>query len=217
MSLETEILEIAFRAIAVSGGATLLAASWGLPAGILLGLKRFPGRSVVRSFFNSLMGVPTVSLGLILYMLFSRAGPLGFLHLLYTPLAMTIGQAVLITPIVVSFVTSTVESVDPGIRDLARTLGASEAQASMAVVKESMSGVLLAVVASFNRAIAELGIALMLGGNIRGVTRVLTTSIALETTRGELVLGIMLTVILLAIVFGLNIVVSYLQRRGRGA
>ncbi len=162
------------------------------------------------------MGMPTVSLGLVLYMLFSRAGPLGFLHLLYTPLAMTIGQAVLITPIIVSFVTSTVESVDPEIRDLAKTLGASEVQASLAVVKESMSGVFLAIVASFNRAIAELGIALMLGGNIRGVTRVLTTSIALETTRGELVLGMVLTVILLAIVFGLNTVVSYFQRRGHG-
>jgi len=213
MSLEMEILEISVRAIVVSGVATLLAALWGLPAGILLGLKRFRARSIVKGFFNALMGMPTVSLGLILYMVFSRAGPLGFLHLLYTPLAMVIGQAVLVTPITVSLTTSTVESVDPEIRDLAKTLGASETQASTAVLSESTSGVLLGIITSFNRAIAELGVALMLGGNIRGVTRVLTTSLALETTRGELVLGMALTGILLSIVFVLNTVVNLFQRR----
>ncbi len=216
MSIEMEILEIAIRAIVVSGTATLLATLWALPAGIILGLKRFRTQSIVKGFFNAMMGMPTVSLGLILYLMFSRTGPLGFLHLLYTPLAITLGQAILITPIIVSLVTSTVESVDPEIRDLAKTLGASEAQASMAVLRESVSGVFLAIIASFNRAIAELGVALMLGGNIRGVTRVLTTSIALETTRGELVLGITLTIILLSIVFTLNTLVNLVQRRGMG-
>jgi tungstate transport system permease protein len=214
MSLEIEILDIAVRAIAISGGATLFAALWSLPLGILLGLKRFRGRSIVKDFFNAMIGMPTVSLGLILYMLFSRSGPLGFLHLLYTPLAVTIGQAVLVTPIITSFVSNTVESVDPRIRDLARTLGASETQASIAVLKESVNGVILAVIASFNRAIAELGVALMIGGNLRGFTRVLTTSIALETTRGELILGITLTMILLAIVFMLNFLVNFVQRLG---
>jgi len=216
MSVETEIFEIAVRAIAVSGAATLLAALWGLPAGVFLGLKSFRGRSIVKGFFNAMLGMPTVGLGLILYLAFSRAGPLGFLHLLYTPLAITLGQAVLITPITVSFVTSTIESVDPEIRDLAKTLGASETQASIAVLRESISGVFLAIIASFNRAIAELGVALMLGGNIRGITRVLTTSIALETTRGELVLGITLTIILLSIVFTLNTLVNLIQRRETG-
>lgn len=126
---------------------------------------------------------------------------------------MIIGQAVLITPIAVSLTSSTVESIDPDIRDLARTLGASETQASLAVLRESTSGVLLALITSFDRAIAELGVALMLGGNIRGVTRVLTTSIALETTRGELLLGMALTAILLLIVFALNTLVNLIQRR----
>ncbi len=212
----TDILEIALRAIAVSGASTILAVLWGLPTGIILGLKRFRGQSVVRGFFNAMMGMPTVSLALILYLILSRAGPLGFLHLLYTPLAITLGQAVLITPITISLVTNTVESVDPEIRDLAKTLGASEAQASLAVLRESINGVLLAIIASFNRAISELGVALMLGGNIRGVTRVLTTSIALETTRGELVLGMVLTIILLSIVFAMNTLINIIQRRGRG-
>jgi tungstate transport system permease protein len=157
--------------------------------------------------------MPTVSLGLILYMLLSRSGPLGFLHLLYSPVAIVIGQAVLITPIIVSLVIGTIEVMNPDIRDLAKTLGASEVQASMAVLRESTSGILLAVVTSFNRAVAELGVALMLGGNIRGVTRVLTTAIALETTKGELVLGIALTGILLAIVFVLNLIVNLIQRQ----
>lgn len=216
MSLEGEILDITLRAIAVSGTATLLAALWGVPIGILLGLKGFGGRTIAKGFFSSMMGMPTVSLGLILYMLFSRAGPLGFLHLLYTPMAIIIGQAVLITPIVVSFSANMIESVGPEIRDLAKTLGASETQASIAVLRESLSGVLLAVVASFNRALGELGVAIMLGGNIRGVTRVLTTTIALETGRGELILGMALTAILLTIVFALNTAVNYIQKRGRG-
>jgi tungstate transport system permease protein len=215
MSIETQIVEIAVRAIIVSGAATLLAALWGVPLGILIGLRRFHGRSLVVSFFNALLGMPAVALGLILYLVFSRSGPLGFLHLLYTPIAMILGQAVLVTPITVSFVTSTVESIDPDIKDLAKTLGASETEASMAVLRESFGGVLLAIAASFNRAIAELGVALMLGGNLRGLTRVLTTSIALETTRGELMLGIALTIILLVIVLAINFSMNMLQSKVR--
>jgi tungstate transport system permease protein len=215
MTVETEIVEIAVRAIGVSGAATLLAALWSIPLGILLGLKRFRGRRVIVGFFNSMMGLPAVALGLLLYLLFSQSGPLGFLHLLYTPLVIVLGQAVLITPITVSFTTSTIEAIDPEIKDLATTLGASETEASMVVLKESIGGVLLAVAASFNRAIAELGVAIMVGGNLRGLTRVLTTSIALETTRGELLLGISLTIILLVIVFAVNVSVNMLQSRMR--
>ncbi|HID17030.1 TPA: ABC transporter permease subunit, partial [Candidatus Bathyarchaeota archaeon] len=183
------VMEISTRSIAVSGTATLLSTLWGLPAGTLLGLREFRGKFFVKSFFNALLGVPTVALGLTLYLLFSKSGPLGFLRLLYTPFAMILGQSLLITPIMVSFTASAIESVEPEIKDLARTLGASEAQVSLTVLKEAISGVCLAVMASFNRAIAELGVALMLGGNIRGATRVLTTAIALETGRGEVALG----------------------------
>ena len=215
MTMETEIVEIAVRTIAVSGAATLLAALWGLPLGILLGLKRFRGRRIIVGFFNTMMGLPAVALGLLLYLLFSQSGPLGFLHLLYTPLVIALGQAVLITPITVSFTINSIEAIDPEIKDLATTLGASETEASVAVLKESIGGVLLAVAASFNRAMAELGVAIMVGGNLRGLTRVLTTSITLETTRGELLLGVALTIILLVIVFAVNTSVNMLQSRVR--
>ena len=206
------ILEITLRSIAISGTATLLSASWGVPIGILLGLERFRGRFIVKGLFNALLGLPTVTLGLLLYLVLSRAGPLGFLHLLYTPLAISIGQSILITPIMVSFVTNSIESVEPEIKDLAKTLGASETQASLAVLRETKSGFLLAITASFSRAIAELGIALMLGRNLVGKTRVLTTFIALTTDTGDFAPAIALGVILLMIVSAVSLTINFLQR-----
>jgi len=207
------VVEISVRSILISGSATLLSVLWGLPVAIVLGLRRFPGRFLIKGFFNSMLGIPTVALGLILYLIFSRAGPLGFLRLLYSPAVMIIGQAILITPVIVSFITSAIESVDPDIKNLAKTLGASETEASIAVLKESMNGVALAVTASFNRAIAELGVVLMIGGNIAGFTSVLTTKIALETNKGDIELSIALAIILLLIVFALTISVNLIQRR----
>ena len=207
------LVEITLRSLAVSGLATILACLWSIPLGILIGLKEFRGRGLLRGLFNSLMGLPTVTLGLILYLLISRAGPLGALRLLYTPWAIVIGQSTLITPILVSFVASALEAVDPEVRRLALTLGASEARADLTVLEESLGRVLLAVTAGFNRSIAELGVALMLGGNIRGVTRVLTTTIALETSRGELALSIALAIVLMVIVAGVNLMVSLAKGR----
>ena len=178
-----------------------------------IGMKTFPGKELVKGVFNALLGIPTVALGLILYLLLSRSGPLGFLHILFPPQAIMIGQAILITPIIVSLTTSAVESVDPEIKDLAKTLGASDVEASVAVLRESMGGVVLAIIASFNRAVAELGVALAVGGNIRGFTQVLTTTTALEITKGKIEYGITLTIILLAIVFAITILTNLLQRR----
>ena len=206
------VLDATLRSLYISGTVTLLSVTWSLPLGILIGSREFPGKNLVKGIFNALLGVPTVGLGLILYLILSRSGPLGVLHLLYTPSAIIIGQAVLVTPIMVSFTISAVEDVDPEMRDLARTLGATERQASFTVFKEALSSVILAIVASFNRAIAELGVALMLGGNIPRLTRVLTTSIALETTRGNFELAIALTIILLTIVFALSIITNMLKR-----
>ncbi len=207
------VIDITTRSILVSGAATFLSALLGIPIGLIIGLRSFRGRTALKSLFHASLGIPTVALGLILYLFFSRSGPLGSLDILYTPVGIMIGQAILITPITVSFVTSAIESIDPEIRDLARTLGASETQASVAVLRESSNGFLLAIVASFNRAIAELGIALMIGGNIRGITRVLTTTIALETTRGEVVLAIAMAMILLTIVALVSLVMNLIQRR----
>ena len=207
------VFEICVRSILVSSSATMLSVLWGLPVAAILGLKRFRGRFLLKGFFNAMLGIPTVALGLVLYLFFSHSGPVGFLHLLYSPTAMIIGQAVLITPITVSFITNAIESVDPEIKDLAKTLGASETEASIAVLKESMSGVALAVTASFNRAIAELGVALMVGGNIAHLTMVLTTKIALEKDIGNIEISIALTIILLFIVFVLTLAVNLFQKR----
>ncbi|MFQ6125175.1 MAG: ABC transporter permease [Candidatus Heimdallarchaeota archaeon] len=213
VTLDPTVMDITARSILVSGTAMLLAASWGLPLGIFIGLKDFPGKMLIKGLINAMIGIPTVALGLILYLIFSRKGPLGAFRLLYTPYAIMIGQAILITPLMVSFITTAIEAVDPAIIELAKTLGASEIQASLAVLREGLNGVFLALVASFNRAIAELGVALMLGGNIRGITRVLTTSIALQTTRGEIIFGVALAIILLFIVLVINITTNLLQRQ----
>lgn len=211
-SFLSELVEIVARSLWISGTATLFAVLWSLPIAITLGLRKFRGRRVVRSVFQSLMGIPTVAIGLILYLLFSRGGALGFLDVLYTPAAIVIGQAILVTPVVVSLIASAIESIDPQIRDLAKTLGASERQASLAVVGEAKKGTLLAIVAAFNRAVSELGIALMVGGNIVGLTQVMTTRIQLEVARGEMLLSLQLTAILLLIVFALTFMINLLRK-----
>lgn len=209
---DPEVISVTVRSLQVSGLATLMACAWGLPLAFVLGISSFPGKRVIRGVFNALLGVPTVALGLILYLTLSKSGPLGLFHLLYTPFGMSIGQSILITPIVVSFTSNAVESIDLDLRDLARTLGASNLQTSFAVLREAKSGVLLAVIASFNRSVAELGIAMMIGGNIRYVTRLLTTAIALETARGETALSISLAIILMTIVFSISIIINVLRR-----
>ncbi len=213
LSGDPVLVDITLRSLAISGLATIAASLWSIPLGTLLGLGRFRGRVLLRGVFNALLGVPTVTLGLVLYLLISKSGPMGFLRLLYTPTAIILGQAILITPIIVSFVASTLEAVDPEVRSLALTLGSTETGAALTVLNESLEGVLLSVTAGFNRAIAELGVALMVGGNIRGVTRVLTTYIALETGRGEIALGIAFAIILLLIVGVVNFSMNLIQRR----
>jgi tungstate transport system permease protein len=212
LSGDPEVFSITIRSLYVSGLATLLSCLWGLPIALGLALSSFRGKRLVRGFFNAMLGVPTVALGLILYLLLSKSGPLGIFKLLYTPLGISIGQSLLITPIVVSFASSAIESTDIDMRDLARTLGASRFQTDLAVMHESVWGIILAIVASFSRAFAELGVAMMVGGNIRYVTRVLTTSIALETARGEISFSIALTIILMIVVFSLNFLINFLRR-----
>ncbi len=211
---DPQLLQIVGLTLAISGTATIVAAAWSLPAATLLGLRKFRGSELLRNMFNALIGMPTVALGTVLYLLFCRGGPLGSIHLLYTPAAIVIGEAILITPIAVSFMVSAITSVDPRVGDLAKTLGASSSQAEWCVIREASSGILLAVVASFGRAAAELGVALMVGGNIPGSTRVLTTAIAIGINRGDLELAIALTIILLGIVAAVTMATNRLARRG---
>ena len=203
---------IVFRSLFFSGVAVILAALWGTPIAMLIGLREFRGKTIVKSFFNSLIGIPTVVLGLVLFLVFSKGGPLGFLGLLYTPAAIMLGEAVLVTPILISIMVTAIEAVDTDIMRLAKTLGASELQASLAVLKEAVNGVLLSNIASFNRAIAELGVALIVGGNIAGLTDVLTTSISRYTQTNELALAIALGILLMVIVFVINMIVITSQK-----
>jgi tungstate transport system permease protein len=192
--------------------AAIIATLWGVPIAMLIGLKDFRGKLLVKVIFNTLIGVPTVVLGLLLYLILNNQGPFGLLGLLYTPTAIIIGEALLITPIIVSLATTAIEAVDPEIMNLAKTLGASESQASIAVLKEALNGIFLGGVASFNRAIAELGVALMIGGNIFGATEVLTTVISNETSKGDIPLAIALGIILLILVFTINLALNLIKR-----
>ena len=217
-SLDAEVADIALRSVKVSGIAALMAAVIGIPAGVLLGISTFRGRNLLRSFFNGMLGIPTVVMGLILYLFLAPAGPLGSLRLLYTEMGISFGQMLLILPIVISFTASSIEGVEKEIRELALTLGASRVEATLKVISEASAGVLLSVIAAFNRAIAELGIALMVGGNIfvrEGAlnTRVLTTSIQMYVARGDIDIAIALGIILLAIVFTITAVSNFLQSR----
>lgn len=210
------IYGIVYRSILFSGAAIVLAALWGTPVAMLLSLKNFRGKTIIKGFFNSLIGIPTVILGLVLFLIFSNGGPLGFLGLLYTPAAIIIGEAILVTPVLISIMVNAIEAVDPDIFALAKTLGASESQAVLAVLKEALNGVLLSNLASFNRAIAELGVALLVGGNIAGLTDVLTTAISRYTARGELDFAIALGIILMVLVFLINMAVI-LARKAKWA
>ena len=216
LSGNPEIYGIVARSLFFSGTAIILAILWGTPIAMLIAMKEFRGKIIIKTFFNTLIGLPTVVLGLILFLSFSRGGPLGFLGLLYTPGAIMIGQAILITPILVSIGVSAIESVDPDIMNLAQTLGASESQSQIAVLKEAINGILLSYLGSFNRAIGELGVVLMVGGNIEGgglQTAVMTTSIARDVQISEFGLAIALGILLVLILFTINLIVV-IARKG---
>ena len=209
-----DIYGIVFRSLLFSGTAVILAILWGTPLSMVIAMKDFRGKTFIKTALNTLIGLPTVVLGLLLFLIFSRAGPLGFLGLLYTPGAIIIGQAILVTPILVSIGVSAIESVEPEIMTLAQTLGASESQAQVAVLKEAANGVVLSDIASFNRAIGELGVVLLVGGNISGGgnrTDVLTSAISRDTQINEIGLAIALGILLMVIVFTINASVVMLK------
>jgi tungstate transport system permease protein len=210
-----ELYGIVFRSLFFSGTAVILAILWGTPIAMLLALNEFRGKTIIKTVINTLIGLPTVVLGLVLFLVFSRGGPLGFLGLLYTPGAIILGQALLVTPILVSIGVSAIESVDPEIISLSKTLGASESQAQLAVLKEALNGVILSDIASFNRAIGELGVVLLVGGNIAGGgnrTDVLTTAISRDTQLGDIGLAVALGILLVVILFTINIIVVSLRK-----
>ena len=214
LSLDRETFVIVLVSLKVSSAATALACLVGLPLGLTIGMRDFWGKQAVMTALNTLMAMPTVVVGLTVYALISRRGPLGVLGLLYTPLAMVTGEFILATPIVTALAASAVQSIDRRVKATALMLGASEFQATVAVLREGKFAIMAAVVAGFGRITAEGGSAMMLGGHIKGSTRTMTTAIALETAKGEFGLGIALGIVLLIVAFSINVLFYYFQQRG---
>jgi tungstate transport system permease protein len=214
LHLNPELFGIIFLSLKVSGLALVMAMLFGLPTGAILGLSRFPGQSASVSVMNTLMGLPPVVVGLFVYLLLSRKGPLGFMGLLYSPPAMILAQAILAFPIVASLCHSAIVNIDPIIRQAATTLGATPGQATITIIGEARYGIMSAVIAAFGRVMAEVGAILIVGGNIAGYTRVMTTTIALETDKGNFELALALGIILLLISFVVNVLLHVIQKKG---
>jgi tungstate transport system permease protein len=204
MTLDPDLVEIVLLSLRVSLFAVLLAAAVGLPLGATLATARFPGRAAVTTVLNALMGLPPVVVGLAIYLLLSRSGPLGELHLLFTPTAMVVAQLVLITPIVAALSRDTFESLWEEYGDQLRSLGAGRARALATLLVEGRTALSVAVLAGLGRAIAEVGAVQIVGGNIAHSTRVMTTAIALETSRGDLPLALGLGILLVTLSIFLN-------------
>ncbi len=204
--------EIVLLSLGVTLTALLISTVIGLPAGAALALARFPGRSTVVVAFNALMGLPPVVAGLVVYLMLSRSGPLGGLGILFTPTAMIVAQTLLITPIVISLARQVVEDLWREYEEQLRSLGSSRPRAIRTLLWDGRFSLITVILAGFGRASAEVGAILIVGGNIAGYTRTMTTAIALETSRGDLALALGLGIILLAITLSLN-AAAYLTGR----
>lgn len=212
ISLDADIFRIVMTSVFISITATLIAALLAIPAGVSMALNSFTGKATLQHLLNTLMSMPTVVIGLLLYGLFSRLGPLGSWGLLYTPTAVIIAEAILVFPIMMNLTISAVNSADPRLIPTLISLGARSYTLTVHVVKATRYAILAALVIGFGRAIGEVGAAMMLGGNIQGFTRTMTTAIALETSKGEFELGLALGLLLLIIAFALNFALSWLNK-----
>lgn len=208
-----QVYQITWLTLKVSLGATMLASAAGIPLAVLLVEGNFSGKESVITLVNTLMALPTVVVGLSVFALLSRQGPLGALELLFTPTAIVVGEFILATPIVIALSIAALRGVDPRVRETALTLGASRSAAAFRVVLEVRYAVMAAVLAGFARVVAEVGSALIVGGNIRGYTRTLATAIALETGKGEFAFAIALGLILILLSLMTNIGLRLLVRR----
>ena len=204
-SRDPDVVSAAEISLRVSVLATAFAALLGIPVGFLVGSRRFRGRRAAELLLGTLTAMPTVVVGLLVYSLLSRRGLLGPMGLLYTPTAIVAGETVLAAPLMAALTMAVVAGADPRIHETALTLGASRWRAAWTVLAEVRRGLVAAIATTFGRLIAELGIALMAGGNIRGSTRTLTTAIALETAKGEFAFGLALGLILLALALLANV------------
>lgn len=215
LSLDAEVLRVTILSLEVSGAATLISVLLGVSAGTALALSRFPGRAILVGLVNTSMGLPPVVVGLFVALMLWRSGPLGFLDVIYTPAAMIGAQAILAFPIVTGITLAAIQQIPPGFRLQVLALGATRIQMVWVLVKEARLPLLAAVMAGFGGAISEVGASIMVGGNIKGHTRVLTTAVVMETGRGNFDVAIALGVILFLLAFSVTLILTYVQQRER--
>jgi len=215
LSLDGEIYGIVLRSLRFSLSATALAVLLGVPVGFLIGSRRFRGRSAVITLLNTAMALPTVVVGLLGYSFLSRSAPLGFLNLMFSPMAVILGEFLLSLPVITNLTVAAVQSVDPRALLTARALGAGAFHTAWTVLMEARFSLMAAIVAGYGRAVSEVGSAMMLGGNIRFHTRTMTTAIALETSKGEFGFALALGFFLLLLVLSMNIFFHYFQIKAR--
>jgi tungstate transport system permease protein len=204
-------MAITARSLKIALTSTLFASLINIPLGGLIHFRSFRGKSALINIIQTLYSLPTVTVGLLVFLLISRSGPLGSMGLLFTPAGMVLGQTILITPIMIGLTLSALSGVSPQVKDTALSLGASESQAIFTILREARPAVVAAVLLGFGRALSEVGVAMMIGGNIQGYTRVLTTAIALETSMGNLELSMALGIILITISLAINILLNRFQ------
>ena len=212
---DPDVYQVIFRTVHVSGTATIIGMIIGVPLGTFLALVSFPGRKLVVSIINFGMGLPPVVVGLWVWLTFSRYGPMGVLGLLYTPTAMITAQIIIAAPIITGFTIAAIQSLNPKIRLQILALGASKLQLLWLLLREARLGLLAAIIAGFGGAVSEVGASMMVGGNLKGSTMVLTTSTVLEVNKGDWQLATAFSIILLLLAFGVTVALTTAQQRGR--
>ena len=213
VGFDAEVWAITWLSLKISGSATTISLLLGIPLGVALAMSRFPGRSVIAAAVNTGMGLPPVVVGLFVSMFLWRSGPLGFLEWIYSPTAMVIAQVIIAFPIVAGLTMATFQSLDPKLALQLHGIGASKPQVIWILCKEAQLPLLAAVMAGFGGVISEVGASMMVGGNIRGQTRVLTTATVLETGKGNFDIAIALSLILLTLTFAINFFLTRIQQR----
>jgi tungstate transport system permease protein len=211
LALDPELIRITKLSLYISLTATLIASLIAVPIGGIIYYYEFRGKRTIVNLIQTLYSIPTVLVGLFLFLLISKQGPFGFLNLLFTPTGMVVGQTLLILPILIGFTITALVGVSIQIKELAISLGASTYQTIITIIKEARYAIMGAVILGFGRAISEVGVSILIGGNIRGLTRTFTTAISLETSRGNLVLSIALGFILLSLALIINFLLNYVQ------
>ncbi|WP_206811362.1 ABC transporter permease [Paradesulfitobacterium ferrireducens] len=210
---DREILDVTLRTLQISGSATLISLIIGVPLGTLLALSEFRGRRFILSILNTAMGLPPVVVGLWVSIFLWRSGPFGFLNLIYTPVALVIAQAIIASPVVIGLTSAAIQQTDPKLRLLIKALGTTRIQFLWLLLKEVRFSLLAAVIAGFGAVVSEVGASMMVGGNIKGSTRVLTTATVLEVSKGNFEIAIALTIILSLLAYAVTLWLTLLQQR----